>query len=277
MNALRAFEAAARLGGFTAAAAELGVSPGAITAHIKTLEDSLGAPLFARHPQGVRLTALGLGVAPEFTAAFDGLGLALQSLRASAAPQTVHIATLPAIAQLWLSPRLPAIRAAAPEISISITALEQPPDLKRLPYDINLFYRDGGPGRKIAADVIFPVCAPALAAQLTRPEDLRDVPCLIDSAWAEDWTLWAQIAMPGRAFTPRGPVFSLYALAVEEAVNGAGVLMGHADLVGAALAQGTLVAPFAHQATLPRALTLWSARPPAPGSGAARVVDWLAP
>lgn len=276
LNALRAFEAAARLGGFAAAAEELGVTAGAVTAHVKALEDGLGAPLFERHAKGVRLTPLGQRAVPEFTAAFDQLGLAVQSLRAEAAPRTVHIATLPAIAQLWLSPRLPSLRAAAPEIIISITAMEAPPDLKRAPYDLSLFYRPAGEGGALAHDLIFPVCAPALARQLVRPEDLADVQCLTDSSWADDWRLWAAAAMPGRAFAPKGPVFSLYALAVEEAVNGAGVLMGHSALVSAHLASGALVAPFATRLASDRALCLWSARSLRAGSPAARVADWLA-
>ena len=275
LNALRAFEAAARLGGFAAAASELGVTAGAITAHVKVLEDALGAALFERHARGVRLTALGGRVLPAFTRAFDQLGLAVQSLRAEAAPRTVHIATLPAIAQLWLSPRLPAIRAAAPEITISITAMEAPPDLKRAPFDFNLFYRPAGEGRRLAPDVIFPVCAPALARRLKGPEDLAMVPCLSDSTWSDDWRLWSQAAgLTG--FSPTGPVFSLYALAVEEAVNGAGVLIGHGALVEAHLASGALVAPFETRLELDRHLTLWSARTLRPDSPAARVADWLA-
>ena len=133
LTALRAFEAAARLGGFTAAAEELGVTPGAVTAQIKALEAELSAPLFERQANGVRLTALGQSAAPAFTKAFDALVQATGLLRTSAAPQVVHIATLPAIAQLYLSPRLPALRAAAPEIAVSITALESAPNLKRAP------------------------------------------------------------------------------------------------------------------------------------------------
>lgn len=275
LNALRAFEAAARLGGFAAAAAELGVTPGAVTAHVKALEQALGAALFDRDAKGVRLTALGRRALPDFTEAFDRLGLAVQGLRAEAAPRTVHIATLPAIAQLWLSPRLPGLRAAAPEIAISITAMEAPPDLKRAPFDLNLFYRVPGEGRVLATDEIFPVCAPALAARLTAREDLARLPCLTDSAWADDWARWAGAAMPGRDFAPAGPVFSLYALAVEEAVNGAGILIGHSALVQTHLDSGALVAPFPERVATGRALTLWSARGLRPVSPAARVADWL--
>ncbi|HBD91331.1 MAG: LysR family transcriptional regulator [Rhodobacteraceae bacterium GWE1_64_9] len=273
MTALRAFEAAARLGGFAAAATELGVTPGAVTAHVKALEDRLGAALFERTAKGVRLTALGARVLPDFTAAFDALGLAVHHLRAEAAPQVVHIATLPAIAQLWLSPRLPGLRAQMPEVAISITAMEAPPNLKRAPYDLSLFYGDHG--QQVARDHIFPVCAPALAARITTAEDLHHLPCLIDSAWSRDWASWAAVALPGQDFTPRGPVFSLYALAVEEAANGAGVLMAHGALVAGHLARGTLMAPLPQRVALPQALRLWSARPLRPGQPAERVARAL--
>lgn len=273
LNALRAFEAAARTGAFTLAAVELGVTPGAVTAHVKALEDSLGAALFERQAKGVRLTALGASVAARFTEAFDALALAESALRAGAAPQQVHIATLPAIAQLWLSPRLPALRQAAPEISVSITAMEAPPNLKRSLHDLSLFPAAEG-GRVVARDEIFPVCAPGLAPRLAEVSDLADVPCLSDSAWGSDWDIWLRAV--GVKVAVRGPVFSLYALAVEEAVNGAGVLMGHAPLVAAHLERGLLIAPFSQRVTLTEDLRLWSARQFAKGSAAARVAGFLA-
>ena len=82
--------------------------------------------------------------------------------------------------------------------------------------------------------------------------------------------------MPGREFTPRGPVFSLYALALQEAINGAGVLIGHLPLVADALARGALVAPFSERVTMDHSLVLWSALPLRTGSAAARVAGWLA-
>src|SRR5689334_22178144 len=134
LNALRAFEASARLGSFVLAAQELGVTSGAVAAHVKALEAELGAPLFERKARAVILTTLARRVLPDFVAAFDALSDATQTLRSEAAPQRVHIAALPAIAQLWLSPRLPALRTAAPDIAVSITAMEAPPNLKRVPF-----------------------------------------------------------------------------------------------------------------------------------------------
>lgn len=273
LNALRAFEAAARMGSFTAAAAELGVSPGAVTAHVKALEGALGTDLFERQSKGVRLTALGAAAAAGFTEAFDALARAEAFLRGHAAPQVVHIATLPAIAQLWLSPRLPALRAAAPEILVSITAMEAPPNLKRSLHDLSLFPAERG-GRLVARDELFPVCAPALAARLKGVGDLAGVPCLSDSAWTQDWGHWLRAVR--QDVQVRGPVFSLYALAVEEAVNGAGVLMGHGPLVAAHLERGTLVAPFPQRLALAEGLRLWAARPIVKDSAVERVATFLA-
>jgi DNA-binding transcriptional LysR family regulator len=274
LNALRALEAAGRLGGFAAAAVELGVSPGAVTAQIKALEERLGAQLFQRSARGVALTPLAAGAIANLSQAFDLVGQASHALISAAAPQVLHVATLPAIAQLWLSPRLPGLREIAPEISVSITALEGPPNLKRLPYDVCIFYGDAG-GTVLSGDVIFPVCAPAVAARLNRIEDLKHVPRLSDATWSQDWTLWMQGAGHQDAASLRGPVYSLYALAVEEAVNGAGVLIGHEALVARHLATGALVAPFQSRVTLPRALRIWTARHQRPRGALDRMMRFL--
>lgn len=276
LNALRALEAAGRLGSFAAAARELGVTPGAITAHVKALEADLGAPLFQRTSREVRLTPVAKRVLPELTAAFDALGAASQSLRREAAPRTVHIATLPAVAQLWLSPQLPELRRMDPDITISITAMEDPPNLKRAQFDLCLFYGRASQGEVVAHDSLVPVCAPHVAEDLRALADLHDVSCLSDAVWAQDWALWLSEAGPEASkITPRGPVFSLYALALEEAVNGAGVLMGHSILVERDLASGRLVAPFERRVPWPLALRIWADAPLRAGSAADRVRRYL--
>lgn len=259
LNALRAFEAAARLGGFTSAADELSVTPGAVAAQIKSLEDELGARLFERHAKGVRLTPLGQRVLPGFIAAFDGLGEAVRNLRREAAPRKIHIAALPALAQLWLGPRLPDLRERLESVDISVTALEHPPNLKRVPFDLCLFYSDKLPGKgtQLPPDRILPVCTPDLAQRLNKPEDLQEEICLSDTTWSHDWHIWMNAALPDRDFVPRGPVFSLYAIAVQEALNGAGVLMAHQALVQPYLDAGELVTPFDTVVTLPEAISLW--------------------
>lgn len=274
LNALRAFEASARLGGFAAAAVELGVTPGAVAAHIKSLEQQIGADLFHRKAQGVAMTPIAEKVFPQLQSAFDALAAASRSLREEAQPKQVHIAALPCLAQLWLSPRLPGLRGASPDIQLSITALEAPPQLKRSPYDLFLFYGNGS-GDRLADDFIFPVCAPELASRLTSPDQLREFACISDATWSEDWALWLR-HIGAATIKVSGPVYSLYSLAVEEAVNGGGVLMGHSDLVARHLADGRLVAPFTERLKLERGLYLWSSRSKAKqGAAIGMVRDWL--
>ena len=279
LNAMRAFEAAARHGSFSGAAGELCVTAGAVAQHVKALEAWAGAALFLRRAQGVELTPLGHAVLPGFVSAFNQLSQAVQTLRAQANPHHIRIAALPSIAQLWLSPRLPDIRANTEDVSISITALEAPPNLRREQFDLSVFI-ESEPGHphviEICNDVIFPVCAPALAAQLKTPKDLANVVCLHDAAWSDDWAQWTQSASPGAPIEARGPVFSLYSLAVEEAKNGAGVVMGHEPLVRGQLNVGTLVAPFKHQLTLKSKLVVGAAQSVEPGSVPAAIVEQLA-
>jgi LysR family glycine cleavage system transcriptional activator len=253
LNALRAFESAARLGGFSKASEELNVSPGAIAQHVKTLEDWADAPLFERHAQGLSLTSVGAAALAPLTDAFDRMGEAVQSLRAYARPAVLHIAALPAVAQLWLAPILPRLRAELPGQEISVTALETPPNLAREAYDMALFFAPEG-GEVIEEDEIFPVCTPQLARAIGRVEDLALLPCLRDSTWAGDWELWALATKAAHPLRPRGPSFSLYALAVEEALGGAGVLMAHSSLLRAHIAAGRLVNPL--DSTLKTGLSL---------------------
>lgn len=270
LNALRAFEASARLGGFAAASEELSVTPGAVAQHIKALEAWAGEKLFERRSQGVELTALGQNVLGDFSAAFDQLGDAVQALRAHTASRHIRIATLPSIAQLWLSSRLPALRLAVPDVTFSITAMENAPNLRREPYDLSIFMQDvPAPAKKsrpspvlLGEDVIFPVCAPEISARLQRPEDMDAEIFLHDVSWDRDWALWmAKADMPGD-LDISGPIYSLYSLAVEEAKNGAGLLMGHQALIQPLLDSGVLVEPFSQRLTLSRNMVLNAAQAP---------------
>lgn len=278
LNALRAFEAAARLGGFANAAEELCVTPGAVSQHIRALEDWIGADLFERRSQGVRLTALGAEAMPGFATAFDAMGAAVHALRGAARLGTLHIAALPSVAQLWLSPRLPAVRAALPELRISVSAIENPPNLARDLFDLSLFIRPpaGARGERVLApDMILPVCAPGIAARLHSPADLTGETLLHDALWPEDWTLWARVMLPGIRLPSSGPRYSLYAIALEEARHGAGVLMGHQSLVQSALEDGSLIAPFAAPVPTGKALVLEHPAFDPPRADLARVLTLL--
>ena len=189
LNTLRAFEAAARHESFALAAGELGVTAGAVAQQVKLLEAWIGRALFERGVQGVRLTAHGRAALARFTAAFDALGAAVQELRRASAPAEFRIATLPSVAQVWLLPRLPLLRAAFSELTISIVAMEQPPNLIREPFDLALFFgANPMPGvieTVLAAAPRFPVCSPKIAKRLRQPEDLSGETFMTCAAGAE--------------------------------------------------------------------------------------------
>lgn len=258
LNALRAFEASARLGGFARAAHELKVTPGAIAALIKTLESQYGAALFERHAKGVRLTALGESVKGQFTAAFDAVEEAARTLRRLAAPQRVHIVTSPALAQLWIGPRLPRLTEMLAPIEISVTAVDEAPNLKRSPFDLCVFYTERleRGQRLLAEEEVLPVCAPALAEQIATLHDLANVRCIKSVGW-DDWDAWSAVTMPDAGFVAQGPGFSLYAIAVQQALLGAGVLMGRRSLVQPHLDSGELLAPLLQAVPLGVSIAVW--------------------
>lgn len=243
LNAMRAFEAAARHESFVAAAAELNVTAGAISQHIKTLEAWSGTPLFQRQAHGVALTDAGQSLVTDFTAAFDGLAVAARTLQNLNPKQSFHIATLPAIAQLWLPKRLSRIRSAFPEVNFSVTAMESPPSLSRNLFDLAIFFGQPTGGENeicLRDDEVVPVCAPPILEKF-KEVGFDGLALLHDQTWRDDWQLWSDAAGIAIAHTQTGPMFSLYSLAVEEAKAGAGALMGHMCLVDDMLAEGTLV------------------------------------
>lgn len=274
LNALRAFEAASRCGSFVRAADELGVTAGAVTQQIRQLEAWLGFALFRRLPQGVILTDAAREAQPRLTRGFDMLGQAVQDLQTGHGRRALSLAALPCIAQLWLSPRLVALQQAFPGLDVSVSAMEQPPDARREPHDLALFYRpvaDGVAGE----DALAPVCAPALAARLTAPADLATVTLLHDAVWRGDWSRWLQAAGISGVDAGRGPTFSLYSLALDAALAGSGVLIGRISLVSGLLAQGRLAAPFGPLLTTRDRLTVLQPETERPHPLRDRVGAWL--
>lgn len=257
LTALRAFESAARLGSFAAAAEELLVTPGAVSQHVRSLEELAGYPLFERRAQGVRLTAAGQQLAPHFAQAFDAIGDAVRHMRDLTPNRSLQIAALPSVAQLWLHPRLAELRTMLGDISISVTALDRVPNLDRDFFDVAL---DLAPltalpaSVMLARDDLIPVCAPALADRISSLADINNHLLLHDDRWSSDWEFWS--AQSGVCLTaPAGGLrFSLYAMAVAEALSGAGILMGHTALIGPHLSSGALV-PLADRA-VPSGLSL---------------------
>ena len=259
LNALRAFEAAARLQSFVEAANELSVTAAAVAQQIKTLEHWADLKLFDRKTKGVILTPAGEMVRDAFIPVFDQLGLAVQRLRSISSPGQIQIAALPSIAQFWLSPILPEVRRRFPDTSISVNASENPPNMNREPIDISIYFdeRPRGPGEyRLTQDIIFPVCAPSLMKAIQNKSSQAGITLFHDNKWSDDWNTWLSKSNEIQRDDTRGPIFSLYALAVEEVKNGAGALIGHDMLVRQFLKTGELVKPFKKEVKLKRWLTI---------------------
>jgi LysR family glycine cleavage system transcriptional activator len=277
LNALKAFEAAGRHESFAKAAEELGVTAAAVSHQVKALEQWLGGALFIRHAQGLSLTETGRRVLPSLVGAFDGMGDAVQLMRGLTPQRQLSIAALPSVAQLWLGPRLPQLRKVFPNLRPSIHALEAPPNFRREPFDLAIFYRDAPspqPGETtVCDDIIFPVCAPALATELGTPADLGRVQLLFDTSWTRDWPTWLSAAGAPATRTEGALGFSLFSLALQAAIDGAGVLVAHEPLVAEALASGSIVAPFTTKARTGARLTIL--QPPGAPADAVAVAEWL--
>lgn len=248
LNALRAFESAARLLSFTKAADELAVTQGAVSHQVKTLEEWAGIPLFRRDGRGPVLTEAAAKFLPAVTAALDQLALASRKLQAVDPGQGwLTVAMMPSFAAKWLVPRLSEFRAKHPTIDVWIATFE--PQLGALSADVDVAIRYGKgdwPGLtavKFLTEELFPVCAPEFASRLKEPADLAKVTLLHDEM-REDWRMWFELAGVADVDASRGPGFDDSGLLIQAAVEGLGVALGRSALVADDLLDGRLIRPF---------------------------------
>lgn len=258
LNAIRAFTAAARLGGMAAAAGELGLTPGAVSQQVKTLEDRLGLKLFEREARGVRLTAVGADLADAAHQALDGMAHAYERALARTAPGILTVGVAPSFASLWLAPRIGGFLKAQPDLAVRLDSQRHHVDLARGEADIALRWGRGDwrglVVLPLGPEPLTPVAAPALAAALRTRTDFAPA-CLLDQvrlhfAELDDWGCWfraAGVAMPEViAAGPGGPVFSESTAVIEAAEAGQGIAIGRPSLTADAIAAGRLVQLFPH-------------------------------
>ena len=253
LNALRAFEAAGRHLSFTKAAAELNVTPAAISHQIKSLEALLGVTLFQRMTRALRLTDAGQAALPAVSQGFDKLAQGVEQMRAHSETGLLTVSVSPAFGALWLVPRLERFRSRYPEIEIRIDGTDRRVDLARGEADVALRYGPGG-YETLRVDLLFnqvntPVCSPALlggAHPLRKPDDLRHHTLLhIDWKDAEaSWRMWLLAAGLPDIDPTRGPHFTMENMAVQAALDGQGVALVGDKLVADDLAAGRLLRPF---------------------------------
>jgi LysR family glycine cleavage system transcriptional activator len=270
LNALRAFEAAARCLSFQGAAALLFVTPAAVSHQVKRLEEYLGVTLFHRGHRAVELTAQGEALAASLGELFGQLDLALDRATAHSAAD-LRVSTVESFAAKWLAPRLYRFHRDYPDLKLRIETGNEHADFKRDGIDIAIRYGSGGYAGAIVERLmeapVFPVCAPSLASDarrpLAQPEDLRHYTLLHDeSAVARpgvpDWSAWLEAVGATQVDATRGPVFASIYLAQEAAAAGHGIALGVAPLVEEDLQRGRLIRPFEH--SLPNAYAFWMVR-----------------
>jgi LysR family glycine cleavage system transcriptional activator len=254
LNALRAFEAAARHLNFSRAADELSVTPGAVSQQIQNLEDYVGAALFKRTPKGLLLTDAAQTALPALREAFDRLAEAASLLTAAVDGRRLTLTAPPSFAAKWLVPRLGAFEHAHPQVDIWLSAGIELVDLTAGEVDVAIRYGSGRyPGlevRRLLGETVIPVISPELLKEQTleTPEDLKNhillhdgSPDLDDSC--PDWSMWLAARGVRGVDGLRGPRFNQSSLVIEAAANGRGVALAKRTLAQADLEAGRLVAP----------------------------------
>ena len=251
LNALRTFEAAARLLSFTKAAEELFVTQAAVSHQIKTLEEHLGAQLFRRLNRRLLLTDQGQLLLPSVRRAFDELVAGVERVREQCCSGTLTISTTPSIAAKWLAGRLGRFQALYPQFEIRLSATARNVEFAREGVDCGVRYGFGEwPGlrtQRLFGATLKPVCAPDLLARpdpLRAPADLKRHTLLHALDDMDDWRLWLRAAGVEGIDPTRGLKFDTVPLALQAAISGAGVAIGRGELIAEDLAAGRLVEPF---------------------------------
>lgn len=258
LTELRAFEAAARRLSFKEAAADLGVTPTAISHQIRLLERHCGQPLFRRRPRPLTLTWAGEQLFPVVRDGFETFAEALASVSAGAASGRLRVTTTNAFAARWLVPRLPKWRESHPRLKLNIVGTDAVLDLKTGEADIAVRYSrkppTDGPCTELMRDTFYVVASPKLVGKSCKPlspVELAGFP-LIDTEWppadaeAPNWQRWETLL---RSRDNAAPQFaSLASLsfreelhAIEAAIAGQGVAICSDILVGEELASGALI------------------------------------
>jgi LysR family glycine cleavage system transcriptional activator len=243
LDSLRFLEAGVRHANFTRAAAELGVTPAAVSLRIRDLEAELGVTLFRRSGPAVTPTEAGAALAGRMAQALGLIRSAVDDCRGAAEP--LRVTAVPTFAMRWLTPRLAAYHALpdAVPIRLDVSAELRPAD----GFDIAIRTGHGDwPGFEATALMpveATPMLSPALAAGLSSPADLAGLPLLPHDGWRR-WFQEAGVEVPGlRFYADDYPTHELDAAA---AIEGAGVALLSPLLFGALLRDGKLVRPFPH-------------------------------
>ncbi|MBR0799938.1 transcriptional regulator GcvA [Bradyrhizobium jicamae] len=258
LNALRAFEASARHGSFSGAAAELGVTPAAVGQLVRTLEEWLGVSLFNRATTGkARLvpTALASRALPDLRAGFDRLTIGLERLKDETANGLLTVTVSPAFAAKWLLPRIDRFQSRWPDIDVRLDTNLKLLDYVALGLDIGVRYGGGTwPGlvaEFLMDEEVYPVCSPTLAKarSLKTPADLGKQTLIHDQSvdpetGFETWASWLAKAGVSGVMPRKGLKINNSAAVLQAAIEGHGVALARSILAQDDIAAGRLIRLF---------------------------------
>lgn len=287
LNALRAFESAARLSGFSRAADELNISHSTISHHIKGLENALGVDLFIRRNRKVVLTNAGEALFPVLKSSFDQISISLDKLQVDQNKRALKVTMTPSFANKWLVPRLRSFQKSYPDIEVQLQ-----PSLDLLNFnrdDINVGIRTGlGEWPGMRSELLMPVhmtpfCSPKLLeaeGNIVAVEDLRKFTLLhadvsLGIGFESEWREWLKamgahdvVGMYSLSFHDPG-------LALQAAVDGLGIAMGYAELAVDDVASGRLVRPFTEEILHPWSYYIVTVEGDNQDNHTSRFCEWL--
>lgn len=248
LNALRAFEAAARHESFSKAAAELHVSHTVIGQHVRNLEDWLCAPLFVRHKNWIELTDEGRMLAPRIAEGMRILSDACDAFHPSSTRNVIEVVAEPAISSRWLRRLIVEFQQNNPRIKINLRSAWSPPARTAAGWDIVVHFERRIPGSRKATNRLFPIdgfpaCSPKLLEQISKDQDSVDIGSLplIHDHGTNIWRQWFEKFEPDSTGWEVGQVHSDLSLAIDAAVDGEGVILADNIICKRELETGTLV------------------------------------
>ena len=259
LNALKAFEAAARHESFTRAAAELNVTQGAVSHQVKALEAELGLKLFNRQPQRLVISEVGRDYLVVVRDAFDRIAAGTDHLLQRQNAGVLTVSTSPNFASKWLVHRLGRFAELHPTIDLRVSATLHHVDFAREDVDVAVRHGEGtAPGLHITrlyTEELVPVCSPGLLRgrhPLRKPADLVHH-TLLHLDHRQDWSKWLDAASVTGADLSRGPVLNQASMCIDAAVDGQGVALARTGLAAWDLIAGRLVRPFSLALPVPYA------------------------
>jgi len=255
LNSLRAFEAAARHCNFRKAANELSVSQSAISHQLKLLESKLGVELFHRSVHSVELSEAGHLYYPVLRDAFDRMSDVTERISLNTKSTLLTVQVYVTFATAWLIPRLSDFQNKHPDIQVNINTTHIDVDFEHSDVDVCVFmgYKDQANVQYdyLFTSEIYPVCGPGLLAKaktLKHPEDLLKQNLLYINHAEQDWSNWFSAAGVNADNQSAAIRFDSYSLALDAAIDGAGVALALSPFGTSDVNAGRLVKPFDIQA-----------------------------